>query len=227
MSAPREPDTIIAAWLEEGPNELPEPSRRFIAVATRAARQNRRAIGAYRRITPMTTFPRLALAAAAIAIVAGGAIYVLSTGRQAVAGPSPTAAISSPASSPVAAATCTPKAVRFDSNNVDLTGVWAGDDGGIYYVRQLKSVVWWNGMSSRAGLPEGLGRIWSNVARGEIKPDLTLTVDWADVPRGVSPGHGTLALRIEEDGAGNVELVRTSSAGSLFDNTVWTPCTPG
>ena len=35
MTVKRDPDAILAAWLEEGPTGLPEPTRRAIAVSTR------------------------------------------------------------------------------------------------------------------------------------------------------------------------------------------------
>ena len=74
-----------------------------------------------------------------------------------------------------AGAVCTPAEVKFDPKaTIDLTGAWAGDDGGIYYVRQRDNVIWWNGMSSRNYPAEVLGRDWNNVGRGEINDDLTI-----------------------------------------------------
>ena len=35
MTVKRDPDAILAAWLEDGPVALPEPTRRAIAVTTR------------------------------------------------------------------------------------------------------------------------------------------------------------------------------------------------
>ena len=81
-------------------------------------------------------------------------------------------------------------------------------------------------MSERAGLPSTLGRDWNNVARGEIK-DLAIAVDWADVPRGGILGSGTMNLKIQDDGTGNVRITKVSETGSGFGNTIWTPCKPG
>jgi hypothetical protein len=117
--------------------------------------------------------------------------------------------------------------VPFDADNIDLSGPWAGDDDGIYYLRQLEDVVWWNGMSDRDGTPSDLGQIWNNVARGEIARDQTISVEWADVPRGEVLGGGTLELKIGPDGTGNIQIVKTSETGSGFGNSIWTPCTPG
>ena len=41
MTIQRDPDAILAAWLEEGPNRLPDATRRAIAVSTRTTHQSR------------------------------------------------------------------------------------------------------------------------------------------------------------------------------------------
>jgi hypothetical protein len=139
-------------------------------------------------------------------------------------GPAASTAVAT--SSPDVGAPCSPKTVKFDPKNFDLTGPWAGDDEGIYYLRQRGSVLWWNGMSSRDDTPTALGRDWNNVGRGEIK-DLTVAVDWADVPRGEIMGYGTLTLKIQADANGNTQIVKTAETGEGFGNSVWTPCSPG
>jgi hypothetical protein len=138
------------------------------------------------------------------------------------------ATASAPAASQAAAvaATCTPTPLKFDPKVIDLTGAWAGDDGGIYYVRQRGSVVWWNGMSSRSGPPAELGRDWNNVGRGEIK-DLTIVADWVDVPRGGIDGYGEVDFKIGADSAGNIELTKTRDEGAGRGDTKWTRCQPG
>lgn len=136
----------------------------------------------------------------------------------------PPAASASP--SQAVAAICTPTPIKFDPKLIDLTGAWAGDDGGIYYVRQRGTVVWWNGMSSRDGPPAGLGRDWNNVGRGEIK-NLTLIADWVDVPRGGIAGYGTVGFTIGADSAGNLQLTKTSDEGTGRGDTLWTRCQPG
>lgn len=128
--------------------------------------------------------------------------------------------------SPVVAAVCTPTPIKFDAKVIDLTGAWAGDDGGIYYVRQRGTVVWWNGMSSRDGPPETLGRDWNNVGRGEIK-NLTIVADWVDVPRGGIDGYGIVDFKIGADAAGNIQLTKTRDEGTGRGDTLWTRCEPG
>ena len=137
------------------------------------------------------------------------------------------AASSRPTASPEIGGVCTSTPIKFDPKAIDLTGAWAGDDGGIYYVRQLDKVVWWNGMSDRARPSTKLGRDWNNVGRGEIKDDLTIVSDWADVPRGGIGGSGTVTFKIGADSAGNLQITKVSETGSGRGDTLWTRCTPG
>jgi hypothetical protein len=127
-----------------------------------------------------------------------------------------------------AGAVCTPAEVKFDTKaKIDLTGAWAGDDGGIYYVRQRDNVIWWNGMSSRNYPAEVLGRDWNNVGRGEISDDLTIAADWVDVPRGRIAGYGTVDFKIGADEAGNIQITKTSETGTGRGDTTWKRCEPG
>ena len=155
--------------------------------------------------------------------VASSQIAQASATAAASASPAP---LKSPSPSPAVAARCDKTPKPFNAAKVELSGPWAGDDGGIYYLRQLGSILWWNGMSERAGTHARLGRDWNNVARGEIK-SLAIDVEWADVPRGGVLGNGTLSLKIEDDGTGNVRIVKVSETGTGFGNSIWTPCTPG
>lgn len=131
-----------------------------------------------------------------------------------------------PASQPpeLSAVVCEPAPTPFKSTGFDLTGAWAGDDGGVYYLRQVKSVVWWNGMSGRDGSPLNVGRDWNNVARGVIT-GLKIDVDWSDVPRGGTTNIGRLVLKIQGDANGNIEIVKVIDKGG-FGNSLWTPCRP-
>ena len=124
-------------------------------------------------------------------------------------------------------APCEPVAVAFDATKFALTGPWADDDDGIYYLRQVDKIVWWNGMANRAADPSLLGRDWNNVGRGEIKDDLTIAVEWADVPRGGILGGGTMTLKIEKDAKGNIQLRKVAQASGDFGNNIFTPCSPG
>ena len=183
----------------------------------------------------MNSFAKWAIAAAAVLVVAiagfnlfpsGGSTAGQPTASQAVGA----AASSAPAASPSAAVggVCTPTPVKFDpAATIDLTGAWAGNDGGIYYVRQLDGVMWWNGMSERNKPAESLGRDWNNVGRGEIKDDLTIVADWVDVPRGAVDGGGTVTFRIGADKDGNLIVSKIAETGTGRGDSIWSRCQPG
>jgi len=108
MNVQRDPDAILAAWLEEGPNELPEATRRAIAVASRTNRQTRRAIGVPWRSITMNPLTRLAAAAVVAAIAIGGAVYLFAPGNQ-VGGPS------GPSAKPIQSSSTIPSPIVVDS----------------------------------------------------------------------------------------------------------------
>lgn len=76
MSAPRDTDQILHAWLEEGPTALPAPTVRAIEVATRATAQKRPVMRLPWRFSPMYAPLRAALAVLIAAVVIGGGIYL-------------------------------------------------------------------------------------------------------------------------------------------------------
>jgi hypothetical protein len=123
------------------------------------------------------------------------------------------------------AVVCVSAPIRFKSSGFDLNGAREGNDGGVYYLRQIGSVVWWNGMSGRDSGAVNIGRDWNNVARGVIS-GLKIDVDGADVPRGGSTGGGRLVLKIQGDEDGNIEMVMVVDDWGEFGSSVWTPCRP-
>jgi hypothetical protein len=115
MNGQRDPDTILAAWLEEGPNALPEPTKRAIAVNTRTMNQRRHLIWMPQRSPSMNPFLRIAAAAIVIVAVFGGAVYLLAPGGGIGGGPPASAApstapsaVPSPSPSAAPAPTATP-----------------------------------------------------------------------------------------------------------------------
>jgi hypothetical protein len=149
-------------------------------------------------------------------------------------GTSPTStAAKSPAPTPTVApsvavaAPCTKRALKFDPTKIDLTGAWLGDDDGVYYIREINKIVWWSGMSGQSGAPADLGRDWNNVATGPLKSDMTISLNWADVPRGGIQGYGTLLWKVVDDGTGNAKLTKLSETGTGFGGATFTPCAPG
>jgi hypothetical protein len=168
----------------------------------------------------MPAVPRISvLFAAVLALAACGTASSPSASAQA-------SAVSEPASQApnLSAVVCAAVERPFDPTDIDLTGAWAGDDGGVYYLRQVGSVVWWNGMSGRDGSPLDLGRDWNNVGRGVIS-GLEIDVEWSDVARGEFLNNGTLVVTIQDDGTGNTQIVTVGDQGD-FGNSVWTPCSP-
>ncbi len=76
MNPPRERSAIVAAWLEEGPTELPESTRRAIAVDVRTTHQSRRPAWAPRWFPRMDRLALVAVAATAVVAMVVGALAV-------------------------------------------------------------------------------------------------------------------------------------------------------
>jgi SdrD B-like domain len=114
----------------------------------------------------------------------------------------------------------------------DLSGTYSADDGGIYYVQQSGSVLWWAGMSLDTKPTPDLqwhrGLVYTNVFRGTINNDNTITGQWADVSRGVLLPSGTLTLSIgSSNGAPQLALLsETGASGGGFPAVLWTQTDP-
>ena len=113
MNVQRDPDAILAAWLEEGPDVLPESTRRAIAVSTRTTHQSRLPNWLPWRASNMNGMSRLAIAAVAVVAVVVGGLLILRPGTDqpgGVGGPgSPVPSLSAaPSASPVPSASPAP-----------------------------------------------------------------------------------------------------------------------
>ena len=111
MSVQRDPDVILATWLEDGPMRLPEATRRAIGVATRSTDQRRRPIWTPRRYAPMNSFAKLAVPAVVVVAVGVMGIALLSPGQTSsiVNPPAPSSSFSSaPSAIPVPSASSAP-----------------------------------------------------------------------------------------------------------------------
>ena len=95
----------------------------------------------------------------------------------------------------------------------DLNGVWKANDGGLYYVRQVGTDIWWVGMSADEG------RSWTNVFRG-TKNGATVVGEWADVPRGGANANGMLKLTVQENNGTIAGFTRTEVTGG-FGGSAW------
>lgn len=107
MNPTREPSAVVAAWLDEGPNELPESTRRAIAVDVRTTHQSRNSTWFPWRFPWADRSSLVALAAVAVIVlaVAGLALPRFAPDKSSIGGPppSPTASASpSPSEAPSA-----------------------------------------------------------------------------------------------------------------------------
>src|SRR5207253_7483519 len=119
---------------------------------------------------------------------------------------------------------CTPLDLRFpDGSVIDLTGIWSGNDQGLYYMRQMGNCLWWAGLNRDPGLRFGL--VFSNVFRGRISSGFTVVGDWADIPRGTALGSGTLTLFVTTWNSGGrnfIDIRKQNESGSRFGGSYWT-----
>ncbi len=119
-------------------------------------------------------------------------------------------------------------ALAFASCARNLTGTYIADDGGVYYVQQSGSTLWWAGLSLDPQLP--LERVWhrgldfTNVFRGTINSDNTIVGEWSDVSRGLTLNSGTLTVKIGSSG-GVTRLTKLTATGG-FGATTWTKSDP-
>src|SRR5581483_4034022 len=82
-----------------------------------------------------------------------------------------------------------------------LSGTWLGDDGGLYYVRQIGNELWWAGFSTdplECAADLHIGLAFTNVFHATISGS-TASGDWVDVPRGQSLQNGTLTLTVSNN----------------------------
>jgi hypothetical protein len=99
---------------------------------------------------------------------------------------------------------------KVEKSVYNLDGVFSGA-GGKYYLRQLDNELLWYGEE------DAVSPSWSNVAHGVIKGN-TITVKWADVPKGEVMQSGSLVIRIKS----NDELELVKQTGEFFATDSWT-----
>jgi hypothetical protein len=118
-------------------------------------------------------------------------------------GPSPTIIYTGPTGAPGEVVPASGNGQRAEAapDGFDLTGVWGGDDGGNYEIRQIGSEIWWFG--------EYPGAL-ANVAYGTFDAIGQINIKWADV-RG--SGYGTLVLKADKD---NIEVVSKTGGFAGF-----------
>lgn len=129
------------------------------------------------------------------------------------------------AATPTPAGECPPVAVSGpDGQPLDLTGSWSGNDGGLYYIKQIDSCVWWSGLSNFVDQGQYPGQEWIMTFRGTINAEGVLVGDFVDV-KSSNPGTGTMTIEARVDqveGQGSVvNLYRTASTGHEIGVTFW------
>ncbi len=91
MTAQRDPESVLAAWLDEGPTELPSGTRRAILSAIPTTTQARRGPLAPWRLLPMNALARAAIGLVFITavVVAGVSLFGRQGGTGSASSPSP------------------------------------------------------------------------------------------------------------------------------------------
>jgi hypothetical protein len=110
-----------------------------------------------------------------------------------------------------------------DGQPLDLSGAWSGNDGGIYYIKQIGTCVWWSGQSNFVDQGQYPGQEWIMTFRGTMNEDGVINGDFVDV-KSTNPGSGTMTIeaRIDQvNGQGVVQLYRTASTGHEIGVTFW------
>src|SRR3954452_14386079 len=126
MTTLRDPDEIVAVWLDDGPTRLPAQTRRAITVALPTTPQRRRGWSVPWRPNLMSTSLKYAIGAVAVVAIAFGGWFFIAPASPGVGdGPGPTASPSAtaspPAPSPSVAPSTGPKAFRSEYFAVPLS----------------------------------------------------------------------------------------------------------
>ncbi|RQW78688.1 MAG: hypothetical protein EHM14_11220 [Methanothrix sp.] len=103
--------------------------------------------------------------------------------------------------------------IPLNALGANLTGVWGSDDNGTYYIRQIDNQIVWFAERSPAN------QYWANVAYGTISGD-TITLTWADVPKGNSLNNGVLVLKYD-DTPGRESLYAIDKNPVSYGGSTW------
>ena len=132
---------------------------------------------------------------------------------------SPGATATAPDLSAIACATDDPTDVG------ELTGAWSGNEGGVYYIRQVGDCVWWFGTEIAEPEPGVTGQAgFANVASGRVD-GTRVVVEFADVPLGDILGGGGLTF-VYDEGNGTLTLTEQRGDWIPFGGSVLTRIDP-
>jgi hypothetical protein len=110
----------------------------------------------------------------------------------------------------------------------NLTGTYSADDGGLYYMQQSGSTLWWAGLSvdPKIALEQQWhrGLDFTNVFSGTIFCNGQIVGKWVNVPRGVTLSSGTLSLAIDTS-SGSTRIKQLPSVGG-FAAKLWQQRSP-
>jgi hypothetical protein len=107
----------------------------------------------------------------------------------------------------------------------ELTGAWAGNDGGVYYIRQVGDCVWWFGTEVKdIALGPTDQRGFANVASGRIV-GTQIDLEWVDIPLGYTVNGGGLTFIYDKD-RGRLTLLEQRGGNIPFGGTVLTRIEP-
>jgi hypothetical protein len=145
MNQPRDPDALIAMWLEDGPIDLPDETRRAISVGLRTQPRVRRmaVLGG----SSMSPINRLAAAAAIVLAVGAFSAFVLSN-RTGSPGTSPAPSISA-SSSGASSPSASPAIAPSPSSTVSTAG-WVTFTSNRYGYRIAHPPTWTATPATRA-----------------------------------------------------------------------------
>jgi hypothetical protein len=107
----------------------------------------------------------------------------------------------------------------------ELTGAWAGNDTGTYYIRQVGDCVWWFGTEVVDIAPGATGqRGFANVASGRII-GTQVDLEFVDVPLGNTINGGGLTFIYDEE-RDELRLAEQRGGRLAFGGTVLTRIQP-
>jgi hypothetical protein len=191
MSADRNPDRIVRAWLELMPDEAPDRTIAAVRQAVETTSQVRRPlVGRWR----LPTMNRLALAGAA-SLIAVAAVFVALGSR-------PQNGVGSPTPSPTASATPSPSIAASPSATPLVSGLGSGMGYATTAPDFLRSATWVADAGTIPGLTAAEPRI-----RLKVSPDGNL-VSVVETAAGLT----TLNSQPVSGGASELSLVATSAA---------------
>lgn len=107
----------------------------------------------------------------------------------------------------------------------ELTGAWAGNDGGTYWIRHVGDCVWWFGTEVREierGVTDQRG--FANVASGRIV-GRQIDLEWADIPLGDTVNGGGLTFTYDE-ASDQLTLVEQRGGAEIFGGSLLTRIEP-